>query len=325
MAREAGVSRAAASYVMNGRGGVSEETRARVLDAARRIGYQASRPARQMATGRAGAIGVALSPTRREGETPNYYVAELLAGVEEEARRAGYQVQVAMWTGEPLDMVREGSVEGLLFLGGAFPPDELGALALPWVLVGTSFPQLACDAVLADNRRGTYLATSHLLDAGCRRLALINGPSSAPTSDSKWLGFRDALRERNLPVDSFPVAEADFSPESGHDTAYPLLAGAEPPDGVAAGDDVIAIGVLHAAGELGIQVPGQLTVVGFGDSPTASLLRPALSSVRVFQRQMGSLGVRRLLSRLSGEEGFVQMLVEPQLVIRDSSRRERCE
>lgn len=315
----AGVSKSAVSYALNGNGRVAEETRLRVREAAERLGYRPYLPARRMATGPSGALGAVLSPTRREGETPNYYVAELLDGAEQEARAGGLSLRVTMWAGEVPAMCADGTVDGLLYLGGAFDPGALALPSLPTVLVGTSFSQLACDAVLADNRRGMYLSTRHLLETGRRRPALLNGPDSAPTSDGKWLGFRDALHEAGLPAAAFPVVNADFSPDAGYEAARALLETGEV-DGLVTGDDAICVGALHAARDLGIAVPGRLALVGYGDSPTGAMLRPRLSSVRVFQRDMGALAVRRLLERLEGRTSeVVRILVGPELIVRESS------
>jgi DNA-binding LacI/PurR family transcriptional regulator len=320
VALAAGVSKSAASYALSGNGRVGAETVERVREAAKMLGYRAHRPAQEMSSGQTRTVGAILSPTRHEGETPNYYVAELLAGVEDEARSRGLAVRVTMWAGEIPAIAVDGSVDGLLYLGGAFDPRLLDRGGAPTVLVGTSFSQVGCDAVLADNRRGGYLATSHLLAAGCRQLALLNGPGSAPTSDGKWLGFRDALQDWGLPPDAFPVSHGEFSPEAGYEMARAALAAARGIDGIVAGDDPIAIGALHAAQDLGIAVPEELRITGYGDSPTGRMLRPQLSSIRVFQREMGRLGVRRLLDRLhGGVGGSVRILVGPELVVRESS------
>lgn len=315
----AGVSKSAVSYALNGNGRVAEETRLRVREAAERLGYRPHLPARGVAGGRAGALGAVLSPTRHQGETPNYYVAELLDGVEEEARGQGLSLRVTMWAGEVPAMSADASVDGLLYLGGAFDPGAVALPSLPTVLVGTSFSQVACDAVLADNRRGMYLATRHLLERGRRRPALINGPATAPTSDAKWLGFRDALDQGGLAPESFSVVNADFSADAGYLAACSLIEGGDV-DGLVTGDDTIAVGALQAARDLGVAVPERLALVGYGDSPTAGMLRPGLSSVRVFQRDMGALAVRRLLERLAGRTGgLVRILVGPELIVRESS------
>jgi LacI family transcriptional regulator len=321
LARAAGISRTAASYALNGQPGVSDETRRHVRTVAGRIGYRHHGRSRQARPRSAGTLGAALSPTRHRGETPNYYVAELLAGAEGEARRQRFQVNVEMWTPERGPEIPAG-IDGMLFLGGAFDPDLIARVNVPAVVVGTSFPQLQIDAVLADNRQGVYLAAGHLLDHGCRRVALLNGPARAATTNSKLIGYRDALQERGLEWAASDVRQVEFSVEAGEEAARSVLSGPDRPDGIVAGDDVIAVGALHAAADLGIRVPEELAVVGFGNSPTSALLRPPLSSIDVFLQQMGQIAVRRLLDRLgapSTDQPFVRSLVNPRLVVRGSS------
>lgn len=321
LARAAGISRTAASYALNYQPGVSDETRQHVLKVAARIGYQ-RRPARRRPHAIvSGTLGAALSPTRHLGETPNYYVAELLVGVEREARRQHFRVDVEMWTPDHGHAVGD-EVDGMLFLGGSFDPDMLRCVRTPSIIVGTSFPQLAVDSVLADNRQGTYLATNHLLDQGCRNIALLNGPSHATTTNSKLIGFRDALQQRRLPCNSSDIRQSEFSVEAGAEGARRLLSGSRHPDGIVAGDDVIAVGALHAAtAERGLSVPDDLSIIGFGNSPTSELLRPSLSSIDVYLQQMGQIAVRRLLDRIdsTANEPFVRSLVNPQLVTRGST------
>lgn len=321
LARAAGISRTAASYALNGQPGVSAETRRHVVEVASRIGYRHQGRTRQPRPGRAGNLGAALSPTRHRGETPNYYVAELLAGAEGEARRQRFQVNVEMWTPERGPEVPEGT-DGMLFLGGAFDPDVIARVNVPAIIVGTSFPQLRIDAVLADNRQGVHLAASHLLDQGCQRVALLNGPARAATTNSKLIGYQDALQERGLEWRRSDVKQVEFSVEAGEEAARSLLSRPERPDGIVAGDDVIAIGALHAAAGLGIRVPEDVAIVGFGNSPTSALLRPPLSSIDVFLQQMGQIAVRRLLDRLGApgtEQPYVRSLVNPRLIVRGSS------
>lgn len=325
VAQEAGISKAAASYVLNGRLGVSNETRTRVLEVATRMGYRhhggPQGPLRGMS---AGTLGVALSPTRREGETPNYFVAELLAGVDAEARRQCRQLKVTWWDPATGDQTLEG-VDGLLLLGGAFDPESLSTLHTPLMMVGASFSQVSVDAVLVDNRQATYLATSHLLERGRRRLVLLNGPIHSPTTPTKEVGYEEALTEWGVEA-CLPSLQVDFSAEAGAAVARSVLEAADPPDGIVAGDDVIAIGALHAAQAMGVRVPEDLALIGFGDSPEGALVRPGISSVHIFLRQMGALSVRRLLDRLRGttdEEPTVRSLVRPKLVVRASSGGER--
>jgi LacI family transcriptional regulator len=321
VAAAAGVSKTTASYVFNDRDGVSQATRDRVLAIAADLGYRPNSAARGVARGTVSQIGAVLSATSAQDDVPNYYVSELLAGVEAESRTRDYGLQVAMWTGEMPAMVSDGSVAGVLFLGGSFPIDALLEQTLPAVLVGTSFQEWPHDSVLADNRRGAYLAVQHLVADGRRRIAFINGPETTRTSEAKFLGYRDALRQAGIDMAPELVAEEPFDLARGHARALELLDRNPDIDAFFVADDPVAIGVLHALQERGISVPGQVAVLGYGDSPMGVVVQPRLSTVRVFQRWLGTLGARRLLNRLTGEEhSAVQMCISPELVLRGSTR-----
>jgi LacI family transcriptional regulator len=318
VALAAGVSKATASYVMNGRPGISERTRERVLAAAAELGY---RPTRRPAPATTGQIGVILSATLSTPDGhPNYYVAELLAGVEAEIATQGFRLQATVWSGELPAMVRERDVAGVVFLGGSFPVEVARQCELPAVLVGTSFPQWPYDSVLADNRQGAYLAVRHLIGHGRRRVALVNGPETTRTSESKLLGYRDALVEHGVPFDPELVGAGDFSPESASREMARLLDSNDDIDGVFVADDPMAIGVLRTIEARKLTVPADIAVIGYGDSPMGAVVTPALSTVRVFQRQLGTMGARRLLNRLIEEDHApVQTLISPELVLRGTT------
>lgn len=328
VARAAGVSKATASYVMNDKPGISVDTRERVLAAALELGYQqpTRAPARRgpaRATADVGQIGVILSATLSTGDGhPNYYVAELLAGVEAELASNGFRLQVAVWTGELPLIVRDREVAGVLFLGGSFPVAVATQCELPAVLVGTAFPQWPYDSVLADNRQGAYLAVRHLVDGGARRrVAFLNGPATTRTSESKLAGYRDALEEAGVAFDETLVASGDFSAESGSSETLRLLAAHPDLDGLFVADDPMAIGALRVLEEQGRRVPQDVPVIGYGNSPMGALVAPALSTVRVFQRQLGMMGARRLINRLNEEEHSpVQTLISPQLLLRKTTQ-----
>jgi DNA-binding LacI/PurR family transcriptional regulator len=307
---------------MNGRPGISSDTRERVLAIATELGYQhvpaGRRAAPQPATA-TGQIGVVLSATGSGDDGhPNYYVAELLAGVEDELAVHGFRLNVTVWSGELPVFVREREAAGVLFLGGSFPVEVACRCELPAVLVGTSFPQWPYDSVLADNRKGAYLAVRHLLAGGARRrVALLNGPATTRTSESKLLGYRDALDEAGIALDESLIGSGDFTAESGREQTRRLLERRPDIDALFVADDPMAIGALRALEELGRRVPDDLPVIGYGNSPMGALVLPALSTVQVFQRQLGLMGARRLINRLNEEDNSpVQTLISPQLLLR---------
>lgn len=324
VATAAGVSKATASLALNGRPGISRETRARVVAVAEEVGYRPNRAAREIASGVTRTIGAVLSPSGSHPDVPTYYVAELLAGAEQEARAHDHRIQVVSWGGDQDHPPDETGFAGMVYLGGAFPDRMLVRAAIPSVLVGTFFPQWPHDAVVADNSRGAYLAVSHLLQTGRQHVAFVNGPTTTRTSELKMLGYGEAVREVGHDVDSSLIRVGDFSLESGYAATMSLFdrapSSVRPADALFVANDTMAVGALQALDRLGIEVPGEVSVAGYGDSPTGPLVRPSLTTVRVFQRRMGIVGMRRLVERLHGEvEGAVRILVGPELIVRDSS------
>lgn len=319
VAEAAGVSLATASYALNGHSVVAEQTRDRVLAAASDLGYRRSQG--EARTGAAAKrVEAVLAPVVPGPSNPNYYVAELLLAVQREAAASGFEVDVSVWDEESPARGRRSTAGGVLYLGGLFPIDLRPRKGIEAVVVGTALPRSPLDAILADNREGAHLAANHLLELGRRRIGLINGPSWTLTSEEKWLGYRQALHEHGVEPDPSWVAAGDFTMESGYRSATELQQGPNPPDALFVADDPMAIGALQALGDLGLDVPRDVAVVGYGDSPAGTLVRPALSTVRVFQRRMGVIATRRLLERLRQEtEERVRILVTPELVVRRSS------
>jgi LacI family transcriptional regulator len=319
LAAASGVSKATASLVLNDQPGVAQATREIILSVARDMGYRPNRAAQEVARGVTTTINVVLSPTQHQPELPNYYLMELLAGAEAESSQSGYQILVSTWDGN-MSWAPDLSAAGILYLGGSFPPSLLVKASLPAVLIGSAFPQWPYDAVLVDNSRGAYLAVDHLFTRGSRRIALINGPDSTRTSELKLLGYKEALLERQIPFDPALIRSGDFSINSGYWAAKELFSGASQPDGLFVADDPMAIGALHALQDLGIEIPERVRVVGYGESPMGEVVRPSLTTIKVFQGRMGRLGMMRLIGHLRGElDTHVRILVGPELVMRSSS------
>lgn len=326
VAAAADVSTATVSYVLNGKEGASKETRQRVEQAVADLGYvhRRRRPSRPPKVQHQ--VMAILSGTSDDGFEPNYYVAELLRGVEAELGRHDATLSVRFF--KPQEYGIEKTLEyppgtGLIFLGGSFPPEIENVIDSDThaVIAGTVFPQWSRDAVLVDNRRGAYLATHHLLERGCRRIALLNGPTTTSTSESKFLGYQDALREFAIDPDCDLVREIPFEADSAFNIADELLRKFRGGlDGFVCADDPFALSALQAAQRANISVPEQLRIVGYGGSGYGLQCRPQLSTIEVFQRRVGSLAARHLIQRMNGEAAeSIRIHVSPRLNVRESS------
>ncbi|MEF2277221.1 LacI family DNA-binding transcriptional regulator [Deinococcus sp. YIM 134068] len=299
IARLAGVSRMTASNVINGKPGMSEATRLRVLRAVEETGYVANPAARVLAGRRTNLIGV-LAP--RYGVP---YVTELLHGALAAAEDAGMNLAVFTTSGSPaLERERAALLrtlaDGVLLILPSGDEHQVFRDALPVVTAGSCTPL----SVRGDNVHGGELVARHLLALGHRRVAYIRGPDTSPVyreeSAARERGFLGGLRAGGVEVPPAYLAQGDFTEAGGEQAAGALLALSEPPTAIFAANDSTALGVLRAAERRGVRVPGELSVVGYDDVGAAARGRPPLTTVRQPLPEMGAAAVRRLLDLVRG-------------------------
>jgi len=322
VAAAAGVSRATASYALTGRGAVAEATRERVLYIAKQMGYKPRRPRqRTMPEGTRPVVTAVMATTGASTGEAKYYALQLLAGAEAVLRTNEIALQIEMgYSDRTIASLGDPTSAGALFLGGLFPTDLGRTAPKRSVLVGTFYSQWPYDAVLADNARGMYLGAVHCLCSGRLTVGLINGPTATRTSAMKVVGYRDALEDFGRPYDPKLVRSTDFSANAGYVATRDLIASEPELDALLVADDTMATGSIHALNDLGRRIPDDVAVIGYGDSPLAEITRPMLSSVRVFQNVMGSIGAQQLISRLGDDKRpYSSTLIQPELIIRKSS------
>jgi LacI family transcriptional regulator len=322
VAGRARVSPTTVSHVLNATRFVSEEIRARVLSAMAELGYRPNAVARSLRRGRTHTLGLILP------DSANPYFAELGREIEAAAFGRDHSVVLCNTEGDQrrervyLDLLAKRQVDGLLYVPAGDRADVLRGLLhrpLPVVLVDRDLAGAPVDVVLSDKRGGARLATRHLIALGHRRIGCIGGPSSLAMSGRRLQGYRDALAEAGLPVDEGLVLRGDYRPQSGWAAARSLLALADPPTAIFAANDLMAIGVLRAAGELGRRVPGDLAVVGFDDIELASYTTPPLTTVSQSAGEVGRAAVELLLERLADPaRPPVRRTLETRLVVRAS-------
>ncbi|MGW9114089.1 LacI family DNA-binding transcriptional regulator [Microbacterium sp. NPDC055683] len=317
VAERAGVSRATASYTFTRPARVSEELRRRVLAAADELGYVGNDAARRLRVGHSLAIGLLVS------DTTNPVYAEVAAGAEREAAAHGRFIIVAN-SGDDTQRERDyvgffesQQVSGIIAAPVATVPDELVELrrrGTPFVLVGLAEGAHDYPAISGDNEQGGYLATRHLLDQGRRRLLFAGGPH--PHVDARLAGARRAVGE--VSDAALRVVRTDAqNARVGESVAADILAGGDRPDGVFAGNDLLALGLLHGLLSAGVAVPGEMSLVGYDDIEFADFAIVPLTTIRHPSAALGAAAVRILLD-LEGEEGAAARFA-PALVVRDTS------
>jgi len=323
IADQAGVSIATVSRVLNGRGDVADETRDNVSRVIRENGYTANRSARGLSAGRTGFVGVVVPLVY-----PAYF-SGILDGAAEALFERDLQIVLSPTRQEHdrevsvLDRLH-GMTDGSLII----LPEE-SSEELEWHL-DNGFRFVVIDplmrlneripSVSAANTSGADQAMRHLLDLGHRRIAQIAGPSGWLATEDRRRGYRAALATAGILPD--PTLEVESIPEidPGRDAAASLLALPDPPTAIFAFNDDTAIGAIQAARARGLRVPEDLSVVGFDDVEHATIVAPALTTVRQPLQEMGRTAVS-LLSRLLERKSFEAMHVElaTRLVVRDST------
>jgi len=297
IAQSAGVSVPTVSKVLNGRPGVSDDTRARIESLISRHGYR--RPPYRSNS---------LELVFRELES--MWAVEIIRGVEQVARKHRVGVTVSQFglhdsMPEPIEDTVDRRPKAVLSVAQLSDAEreQLAANGIPFV-VFDPISELPEDVpfVGATHWRGGQTATRHLIELGHRRIALICGPAGQLCFDARAAGYSFAMAASQLPVDPALVVEAGLSREAGYAVACGLLALADPPTAIFASSDLQAIGVYKAAREAGVRIPDDLSVVGFDDLPVTAWLDPPLTTVHQPLTQMAAAATELALALGRGEE-----------------------
>jgi DNA-binding LacI/PurR family transcriptional regulator len=322
VARRAGVSQAAVSLAVNGRPGVGDETRARVLEAARELGWRPSASARALTEARTRAIGLVLERDPAHLEVDSFFV-RFLSGVERALAPADYALLLqlvppggASATGAYQRLAAAGRVDGFLLLDvevadARFAPLE--AAGLPAVIAGRPIADTPFGSVETEHGKGMTAAVEHLVELGHRRIAFVGGLAEHEHVQARLDCWRATLAGAGLEPGRVVHAEP-----SGVAADRALE---EHPTAVACTSDVLALAVVAAARERRLAVPEDVSVTGFDDSPLAALSSPPLTSVRVDYAEFGEAAAAALLAAIGGEPAPDYAPSVPALVKRASSGR----
>lgn len=331
IARECGVSAMTVSAVINNKQGeVSAPTRERVLDAMRRMKYRPNAVARGLVGKHMKAIGIAdrlADPTYWSSP----YESPVLEGIVSAARR--HRWEIIYFTGHPsaqfkqsLPAYLDGRCDGMIFISHGMSEEEARLIVetgLPVVLVGDNQFRLKISTIDVDNLAAAHEAVNHLIELGHRRIAMLQGWGSSG-NDARVLGYRKAHAEAGIDIDERLLIESRAWEEAGHEYARDILSWprAERPTAIFCFNDLLAFGVMRAAREAGIDVPGDLSIVGFDDVDRAALVSPPLTTIHQPLRLVGERAVDNLIALIEGSllPGHRE-IVEHDLVVRESTSR----
>lgn len=324
VARAAGVAASTVSRYLNGQLRVSPATEAKVLEAVAELGYVPNAPARNLARRRSGVIGFVVP------EISNPYFGSIADYVVEAVERHGRLVLLCSHRSQSvkqssyIDLLDSGAIDGMLYLGSFRSNERLAAAitdGLPVVVVDEPIAGLPpVSSVVMDDYAGGYQATSYLVALGHRRIAFVSGPAELGSVQERYRGYCDALRVGGIDAEGQVNLAGQFTEQFGMSALPHLLAAAQPPTAAFVASDYIALGVLSAAEMHGINVPGDLSIVGFDDIRFSQYVRPRLTTIRSPVDRLAQQGVELLFERLHDPQAPARTQVLPvELVIRESA------
>jgi LacI family transcriptional regulator len=308
------------------RGLVNLATAERVMRAAEKLGYRPNPIARGLKTNRSYTIGVLIP------DITNPLFPPILRGIEDRLDDAGYTSLIVNTDNDGerershLEAMLARQVDGFISATARLDLKSLAEVAAggaPLVLVNRSLEDGSLPAVMVNDRKGIRLAVEHVAELGHRRIAHVAGPQNLSTGHRRHLGFLEAMRSLGLDSGLQHVGFSRvFAEEEGSRLCAELLDTHPDTTAIVAANDLLAIGCYDALEERGLRCPDDVSIVGFNDMPLVDRLRPPLTTVRVPQREIGTVAADLLLQQLSDGAGTArEILLEPTLVVRGSTTR----
>ncbi|MEK0313148.1 catabolite control protein A [Cohnella sp. 56] len=323
VAREAGVSMATVSRVVNNNPNVKPQTRKKVYEAIERLGYRPNAVARGLASKKTTTVGVVIP------DIANANFAEVARGIEDIANMYHYNIILCNADKRKDKEIRvintllEKQVDGLLFMGGIVTDEHIQAFNtsnVPIVLCATTDEKGTMPSVDIDHETAAYDAVRKLLAEGHVRIAMISGTLQDPANGyARYQGYKRALEESGIALDETLVRIGNYRYESGIEAAQYFVGLSERPTAIFAATDEMAIGAIHGIQDAGLAVPGDISVIGVDNIRMASMVRPLLTTVAQPMYDIGAVSMR-LLTKLMKKENVEQARVtlQHELIVRNS-------
>jgi LacI family transcriptional regulator len=323
VAREAGVSVATVSKILNYPEYSRAETREKVLATIKRLNYQPNHAARSMVNKKTGMIALIIPDVR------NPFFTEVARGVEDAANKSDYRVMLGNTDEDPakqqnyLQALQGRIVDGFIIAVASDDSRQLNKInrqELPFVFIDRECRNCRTDAVIVDNRDGAVKAVRHLLDNGRRRVGFISGKRGTQTGRERLEGYCDALTEKRIPLDREIIKDGQFTVAGGYQAVKALLELPEKPDALFIANNAMTIGALRAIAEAKLRIPDEIALISFDDADWAEFFTPALTVIRQPTYTMGNLAGEILFQRITElkPSELKEVVLKPELVIRKS-------
>ncbi len=331
IARDLGVSVITVSKALRNHSDISEQTKARVLKRVQELNYRPNLAARALVTGRTNIVGFVIP------DLLNSFFSEVVRGVAGALRNTGYTLVVTSSEQDPklerqaVEQFIARRVDMLLVASTHWTVEmfrRIEEAGIPYILIDRSFVGLAAHFVGVNDEEVGALATQHLIDTGCKRVAHIGGPAISPLL-GRLEGYKRALAKNGLPVDTDLIMSTDRAEELGDAPAYTatqILLGQNPrPDGIFCYNDVAAYGAIAAVLDAGLRIPEDVSIIGCGNLLYNKFVRVPLTSVDQQSNVIGQRAAKLALQLIEADQAVVPkpIYLEPRLVVRASTRKQK--
>ncbi len=324
VAERAGVSITTVSHFINHTRPISDTLKKQIELAMSELNFKPNALARSLRLKQTHSVGIIVP------DSANPFFAGVTRSIEKALFAHHYNVILGNSDGELdkallyLNVMTERQVDGLVFIDVGTPSDILNSalrhLDIPILLIDRIVPGVKVDYVTVTNIQGGFDATQYLISLGHRRIACVAGPTGLTASQDRVAGYRRALAEANIAEDDNLICSGDFQFDSGYRFARELLSSSPRPTAIFACNDLMAVGVIRAATELGITVPTDLSVVGFDDIPLAKFNSPSLTTISQPTEEIGIMTANRLLMRMQNQDlPPEQQILKTKLLVRQTT------
>lgn len=322
VAREANVSMATVSRVVNGNPNVKPSTRKKVLATIERLGYRPNAVARGLASKKTTTVGVIIP------DISSIFFSELARGIEDIATMYKYNIILSNSDRNKekefrlLNNMLEKQVDGILFMGGHVTKEyeeQFLSSSVPIVLAAAYDETGSFPSVNINYEEAAYEATKFLIDSGHHKVAFINGFEDVRTNRLKYEGYVRGLKEASMEINEDYIVKGEYTYEAGVEGIKKILSLDEKITAVFVASDELALGVIHGIQDLGLKVPDDIEVFGFNNTRIATMVRPTLTTINQPMYDIGAVAMRLLTKYMNKEEVEEKKVILPHRIIERNS------
>jgi LacI family transcriptional regulator len=325
VAKLAGVSNATVSHVINGTRFVSEPLIEKVKEAMKQLNYQPNMMARGLKGGSLKTIGVIVP------DCTNSFFAEISRAINHYCFIQGYNIILCNTDNNMehqssyTDMLISKHIDGVIIISSDKTDEDVNKLAansIPVVIADRSVNHPSVDNIIVNNKKGGYDATKYLLSLGYTKIACIGGPTTISSSSQRMEGYKQAIIEAGIELKDAYIYIGDFHFNGGEKASETFLSLKEPPEAIFATNDMMALGFITGSQKRGINIPKDISVIGFDDIQLSSIMTPLLTTIAQPLDTLAKISTQLILDKIENKTSKVsQILLDPYLIERDSCRK----